>query len=305
MLQLVFIAFLLVTPTLKADEIPGPSLFSERMSYSPLEMKKGEKTEAEVERQRSGFTGMVPIPSEVLGGLLLGKADYVDEIRHVRGGGINPSPATFGASRSSLFGIGAVYLPHVQEGAPRYFFALERFSEIRHPKETPTMLQADIGLTIAGPDMPFNVRFSPSDQTTTTLLLEGRQYPGLNTLIFVLGHRIKQRSGFFLDIAFPVLFQLGYESPSRVFDTYAGMRLDSRIAPFFTENEKGFWDGFSESRHIGARVRVSPPFFISLEGGYQRETMRSINMQGDELSVHQTKLVPWAKIALETRFQNP
>ncbi len=298
-----FILALAATPVW-AKTVKGPGLSTEQARPGDILPDDDSHPDAKVARQRSEANLLVPIPAAVLGGMLVLKDDFFAEHRTYSGEATGDEPDD--VKNPNVAGLGVVYLPHPKEGAPRFFAIAARYGELSvfQDKARP-MTEYILGADISDTDMPFPVKFNPTDQAETRVLVRLRHFPGFNRWLLLVGHQIDFASGFGLDVTIPSQVLASYEFGGGSWKVYGGVRWTGREYPFNTGGTSGWVDGFVMTRLIGMRREILGPLFVALEGGVQKESVRYVDEHGQELEVHDTTYAPWARLALETWVKNP
>lgn len=290
----------------RAKTVKGPTVAVEGAQNAEIQNDDGEDSGVSVARRRTEANLLIPIPAEILGGMLVLKDDFFQEDRVYELGHEASADRPDDVKHPNVAGLGAVYLPHPKEGAPRFFLLTARYGELRIFKDRARpMSEYGVGADIADTDLPFSLKLAPTDQTETRIFLRYRQFPGFHKWLLLVGHKIDQANGFTLDVTIPSHVLAAYRFPGDQWAVYMGVRWVSREYPFDLGYDSGWSDGFVTTRLIGVRRQLMGPLHLALEGGAQKEVLRYVDEKGEELEAHQTAYAPWMRLALETWVKTP
>lgn len=287
-----------------AKIVKGPYVSVDEAAAADLEPQDESHPDAQVKRRRYEGNLLVPIPAELLGGMIVLRNDFFKEERTYTGDDTGSEPDD--VKHPNVAGLGAVYLPHHKEGAPRFFVAAGRYGELNvFQDDSKPMQEYIVAADIADTDAPFALKFSPTDQAESRILVRYRQFPGFHRWLLLVGHKIERSFGFGLDVTIPSHILASYSFNGGDVVTYGGIRWVGREYPFDLGYTKGWAEGFTTARLIGIRKGIVGPLFVAFEGGMQKEELRYVDEKGEELSVHETKFAPWVRLALETWVRTP
>ncbi len=282
-----------------AKTVKGPQVSTDRVGSADIQPADGSDPDAKVARERTEVSLLIPIPAEVLGGMIALRDEFFNEHRTYEGADTGGEPDD--VKNPNVAGLGLVYLPHPKEGAPRFFLGAGRYGELSvFQDESKPMKEFIIGADAADTDMPFALKFSPTDQAESRLLLRYREFPGFHRWLLLVGHRIEQNNGFTLDAVIPSHVLASFTFGGGAWTAYTGIRWVGREYPFDTGFAKGWIEGSVTTRLLGLRRQLVGPLHLALEGGMQKENLRYVDDKGEELSAHATPFAPWARAALET-----
>lgn len=293
------------TPAAAAKVAKGPWIAVEQDTASPIEVTKpeGVEVDSEVTRRRYEMALLVPIPARVLGGMFLLKGDFYKEQREYEPKASGPTEND--ARNPNVAGAGAVFLPHAQEGAPRFLVVIERYGNMSFKDDAKPMSEYIIGADISDDALPFKLKIGDTDETESRVLVRLRRFPGFNKWLLLVGHRIDRKNGFSLDIAIPSHLLAGWETPDGAWKFYGGGRATSREYPVYNVTGAGWVEGSALYGLAGVRRKLIGPAFAALEGGVTREDLVLHDEKGKEIVVQNTKFKPFVRLALETWVTTP
>ncbi len=288
----------------QAKTVKGPGVAIEDTKSTEIQPEGESDPDARIARRRTEATLLVPIPAEILGGMLVLKNEFFKEERVYDGKDTGDEPDD--VKNPNVAALGVVYLPHPKEGAPRFFLVAARYGELSifQDKSRP-MAEYIVGADIADTDMPFALKFSATDQAESRVLVRYRQFPGFHRWLLLVGHKIEQNNGFSLDVTLPSHVIAAFALGGGVWSVYTGIRWTGREYPFDTGFAQGWAEGFVTTRLVGVRRQLIGPLHLAVEAGMQKESLRYVDVKGEELSVHETKFAPWMRVALETWVKTP
>jgi hypothetical protein len=286
-----------------ARTVEGPYFDLEATAPAVVEPSRHGAQQGEtLARQRTEADLLAPVPAAVLGGMFLAHVQAAAEQREVTDA---PRSEPADLSRPSVLGAGALFLPHLEEGAPKLFVGATRFGRLRFHADQQPMTELVFGADLLGADLPFRLAPADSDQTVSRLYLQYRQFPGFRQWLLGIGHSIDHAGGAFLDAELPRHVLLGWHDGDGTWRYYGGVRWTQREYPFDDGAESGWMDGYDQALLLGLRRVLVRPVFLAVEAGVEKESMRWVNERGEELLAYNTRNAPWGKLALETWIQNP
>jgi hypothetical protein len=285
--------------------VQGPYVDVQEAGPAQILPDKGEEPDLKVARKRTEMELLVPIPAQVLGGMFVLKDDFFSEERTYSGSDAADLNLPNNERNPNVAGLDVVFLPHAKEGAPRFFLVAGRYGHLRFGHDAIPMTEYIIGADTAAEDMPFNIKFSPSDVAQVRLLARYRQYPGFHRWLVDGGMKLKRASGWLFDVELPSRVFGGWDAPGNDWGWYGGIRWVSREYPFTDGVDAAWMDGYVTTRVLGVRRRVVGPLYVSLEAGMEAETLRVIDEHGTTRESHETEYAPWGRVALETWIPNP
>lgn len=293
-----------------AKTVKGPGVSVEEAQPSQVryldEREDAPAPDLEVRRRRYEANLLVPIPAKVLGGMFVLKGDLFKERRTLVGDDAKTAPDQENDFLNpNVAGVGAVFLPHAKEGAPKFFVLASRYGSMSFEDDAGPMGEYILGADIADEDMPFTVKLSPTDDTETRLLVRYRRFPGFHRWLFLVGHRIETVSGWSFDATIPSHVLIGWQTQDAGWKIYGGIRWVGREYPFETLVSSGWQEGHATTRLVGVRREITKPLYLALEAGAQKEELTYFDARGETLSSHETDFAPWARLALETWITTP
>lgn len=298
-----------------ARTVKGPSLSHETLlkpaEIGPYDGKEDDDDppapDVEVKKQRTDVNLLVPVKAQVLGGMFVLKLDFFRERRELSGPDA-PAKSTDDFDNPGAAGLGAIYLPHAKEGAPRFFIVAARYGYLSFEKKIKPMGEYIVGVDIADDDLPFSLKLNADDETESRLLVRLRQFPGFRRYLLLAGHKLETKSGYSLDVHIPSHALFGWQTADAGWKFYFGYRGQSREYPFETDVDgtvRGWTEGQVVSGLVGVRRHLRGILYTALEAGGHVERLRYVTEDGEELAAHQTKLAPWARLSLETWVTTP
>ncbi len=307
LIESLFIGLLAAPGAAAAKTAKGPALTVEQDGGTAVGGgDKGTKpTDLAVARRRYEMNLLLPIPAKVLGGMFLVKGDLFKERRDYAGrdaqGGM-----TVDVRNPNVGGWGLVFLPHAAEGAPKFFAVVERYGYLSTTRKAKPLGEYILGADIADDDMPFHLKFSPSDEAETRVLVRLRRFPGFNKWLLLVGHKIETKSGLSIDGAIPSHLILGWQTDGGDWKVYGGGKAVSREYPMaFDLETQGWIEGFTGYGLLGLRRKVTGPLFGAFEGGVQKEWTDWHDLSGKIFQQFATKAAPFVRLSLETWVQTP
>ena len=298
-----------------AKLIKGPQIAVDETAAAPLDQESSNAAATHdaptVERRRYEANIVAPIPLPILGGMFVVKADFFKERRIYAGDDDDESRFFAGNDRRNpnVAGWGAVFLPHASEGTPRFFAVAERYGAMSFMHGGKPMAEFVLGADFSTPDLPASMqswlKFSPTDEAESRLLVRMRRYPGFVKWLYFIGHTIETQNGWSLDLAYPSQAIVGRQWQGGAWKLYGGARAVSREYPWNDGLRQGWTDGYVGTALIGARRQITGPLYASLEVGYAFETLDYRAESGDTVATWTTKWRPGARVAIESWIKNP
>lgn len=258
-----------------------------------------------VVRRRYELNLLAPIPAQVLGGMLVFKGDVYKERRDYTG--LDASGGQSADERNpNVAGWGFAFLPHASEGNPKFFLVIERYGYLSAERKSKPMGEYIIGANIADDDMPFHLKFSPTDEAVSQVLVRLRRFPGFDRWLFLVGHRIESKSGLSIDAAYPSHLLLGWKTRDGAWQIFGGGRAVGREYPMeYSGGQRGWIEGFTGYGLAGLRRRAYGPLFVTLESGVQKEWTDWHEESGRIFQQYVTAAAPYVRAGVETWVETP
>lgn len=316
-LLIALLGFFIASAPAEAKLIKGPQISVDQTAPAQSEQassnaprSEGGLGEPTVATRRYEVNLLAPIPVPLLGGMFVLKGDFFKERRVY--GGSETAQETFAASdlkNPNDAGLGAVFLPHAAEGMPRFFVLAERYGAMSLKRRERPMAEFALGADFAAQDLPPGLaswlRFSPSDDAESRLLVRMRRFPGFVKWLYYVGHSLETASGWSLEVAYPSHLIVGKSFDGGAWKIYGGGKAISREYPWEDGFRQGWIDGYVATLFGGVRRNVTGPLYASLELGYEYETLDYRGDNGETLATWNTKFRPGARFALEAWIKNP
>lgn len=284
-----------------AKATQGPAIAVEQAPEAKVEggdkdTKPGDRS---VARRRYELNLLIPVPAKVFGGLVVVKADIFEERRAYSGK--DAAGTAVDVKNPNVAGTGLVFLPHVSEGAPKFFVVAERYGYLSTERRALAMGEYIIGADIADDDMPFHLKFSPTDEAASRVTVRLRRFPGFNKWLFLVAHKIDTKTGFSIDGGFPSHLIVGWQTSDDAWKVYGGGRLVSREYPL----TPGWIEGFAGYGLLGLRRVVMGPVYATLEAGMQKEWTDWHDIKGRIMQRYETAWGPFVRLGVETWVSVP
>lgn len=307
---LAVLILVLSSETARAKTVKGPGVAVEEAQPGQVhyqdEREDGPDPDLKIRRRRYEANLLVPIPARILGGMFVLKGDFFKECRTLAGtDAANTTARSDDVLNPNVAGTGAIFLPHAKEGAPKFFVLAARFGSLSLDDHAAPMSEYVLGADLADDDLPFTLKFSPTDDSESRVLVRYRQFPGFHRWLFLIGHRIDTVSGWSFDVTIPKHILIGWETPAADWKVYGGLRWTGLEYPFATPDATGWQEGYTTTRLVGVRRDLAKPIYLALEAGVQKEHLAYIDTKGETLAEHETAFAPWARLAVETWITTP
>lgn len=290
---------------------------------SPTRIKAGEDKPqttlpSEIFWRRTTFNTMVPIPVPFLWGMLVGNIRYYDELRSFSA---QPEQITTSSEPGGLadrdlrrLATGLLYLHHPGEGAPKFFIMANRYDHPDIKKMGAPMGEYIIGTDLDDDDLPFHIRWLPSDQSEFRFLLRLRQFPGFRSWLPLAGWRLTMGNGFYYELYIPSHLTIGWRFEESEY--FFSARLESKEAPLDLQlmgstssshtMQQRFWaEGHTTTFTLGMRRKLFKPLYLVSELGMQSDQLEYRNRDGDLLASIETDYAPYIRLAIETWIDTP
>jgi hypothetical protein len=290
--------FTVFTTSASGAETKGPTISWENAAPAPLKDRDENDLELKESRQITEAHLLIPIPVNFLGGMLVAKYDAFIEQHTYEGDLADQVPEGYKKRETSA--LGAIYLPHAKEGAPKFFALASRYGALRLTAPSRPMGEYILGFQWASEDTPFNIRFGEGHDASLTSLVRYRKFPGRHSWLFLVGYDMETPSGFRFEVHIPSHVHAGIRSEDRAWYYYAEGRARSRIAPIEMEDQHFWNDGYVAQGALGIRRKLQGIVHLAVEAGMQQESFTLFDEQGETITETTSDFSPWAKLAIET-----
>jgi len=247
-------------------------------------------------------TLLAPIPARMIGGILIPRLEVTVAQTTVQGGDHEDAPWL---QNRQVVPVGAIWIPHVAEGSPRWFLM-----GMRHGSFATRNTAAPMGEWILGGDLEQTwPRFHHTDISRTRLLLRYRKFPHGDRWLPVAEHHIARANGTFVTLGLPTGVTGGWQTADLGLVWTSGIKTASRAFPIgapalgrsWTNPRVDLWaEGHTVTIFTGLRKRIDGILFWSAEVGAEQESRTLYTEAGQKLGTTQTGYAPWFRIGLET-----
>jgi hypothetical protein len=247
-------------------------------------------------------TLLAPIPARLVGGILIPRVEVSVAQTTVHGSEEVDAPWL---QNRQVVPIGAIWIPHVAEGSPRWFLMGMRHGSLATKNTT-----APMGEWIVGGDLEQTwPRLHHTDISRTRLLLRYRKFPHGDRWLPVAEHHIARANGTFVTLGLPTGVTGGWQTADLGFVWTSGIKTTSRAYPIGAPALGRTWSGprvdlWAEGHTVtiftGLRKRIDGILFGSAEFGAEQESRTLYTESGQKIGTTQTNFAPWFRIGLET-----
>ena len=282
---------------------PGPWIEQSWAAPASVDVKPRDQGPDQTVRHRSKAfqaTMLAPIPARFVGGLLIPRVELTVAQTVVDGAETPPW-----LKNRQVVPVGAVWLPHVAEGSPRWFLMAMRHGSFATRNTAAPMTEG-----IVGGDLEQTwPRFHHTDISRTRLLLRWRRFPHGERWLPVLEHHVARANGTFVTVGIPTGLTGGWQTADLSTVWTGGVKTSSRAFPIGAPALGRTWEhprvdlwaeGYTLTIFAGLRQRLDGILFWSTEIGAQQEVTTLYTEGGNKLSTSQSQFAPWIRLGLET-----
>lgn len=226
-----------------------------------------------VEKEEYQIYLPLPLPFPFLGGMLVPEFFAAEEKRNYQ------------ESTTSLrrLRVGAIFLPHAKEGAPRFYLKGYRHTHTYPHKNTTPLTELIIGSWIDNDDAAKFLRWPGGNEAETQLGINAKQIYSSRIFTPILGHKVTFRP-FKLDLLYPyhALLTYNWESKSASVEYHK----HDYLYPRFGSNHS-WLIGNKEQWLTKISTAISEPMYISIFAGKERISEKTFSASGSLPSAKQ------------------
>ncbi len=244
---------------------------------------------------------IAPIPAAVFSGLLTFQGAITSENQTATEPAVHQIESDFKHNNTRrVANVGLKWHPHHKEGAPKYFLQLERTGLPDTTKTIKPFVSFTVGSEIGEDDLPIPLNFQATDISKTKVFVTMQRFPKYYRFDFGVGHKIKIKSGFFLDLFVPEHALIGYQTAGEGFMVAGGYSKQREFFPWFSSGQSGWSEEWNEKRMLSLNWRLYEPFHLAIDGGYQKKKERHFNETKERVAESTTPFAPFVRFAFET-----
>ena len=278
------------------DSGPGLAVESYNPSHANNEFKSGDTPEQRVSNLRYHAWVLAPIPAAVFSGLLTFQGAIISEQQTVT---TKAADEDINDTRR-VTNVGLKWHPHHKEGAPKYFLQIERTGLPDTTTTIKPVASFTIGSEIGEDDLPIPLNFQPTDISNTKVFATVHRFSSYYRFDVGVGHKLKIKSGLFLDLLIPEHAFLGWQSSNDGFTIAAGTSKQREFFPWYSSGQSGWSEEWNVKRSLKLNFKLYEPLHLAVEGGYQRKERQLFNDKKEQISESTTTFAPYIRLAFET-----
>lgn len=281
----------------------GPGLAVE--SFNPGESSNESKSENTPDQSISALRYqawvIAPIPAAVFSGLLTFKGIFISENRIIKEPASDRLASDFGDNDTRrVTNVGFKWHPHHKEGAPRYFLQLERTGLPDTTKTIRPVTSFTIGSEIGEDDLPIPLNFQATDISKTTVFVTMHRFPKYYRFDVGVGHKLRIKSGFYLDLLVPEHAVIGYQTAGEGITVAVGSSKKREFFPWFSSGQRGWSEQWNEKNFLSFKWKLYEPIHVAIDWGYQRLKEQRFDDTKNQISESSTVFTPFVRLAFET-----
>ena len=281
----------------------GPGLAVE--SYNPDHNKNGFDSENSSDRtisaRRYQAWIIAPIPAAVFSGLLTFQGAMISENQIATETATDAMHSNIEHNNTRrVTNVGIKWHPHHKEGAPKYFLQLERTGLPDMTKTIRPIASFTVGSEIGEDDLPIPLNFQATDISKTRVFVTAHRFSKYYRFDVGVGHKLKIKSGYFLDLLIPEHAFIGFQTPSEDFTIAAGSSKQREFFPWFSSGLSGWSEEWNEKRSLSLKWKLYEPIHLAIDSGYQRKREKHFNDEKNQVAESTTRFAPFIRFAFET-----
>ncbi len=281
----------------------GPGLAVE--SYNPGQSKNESNSEngpgPTIATRRYQAWIIAPIPAAVFSGLLTFQGAIISENQIAREPAIGPMSSNLQyINTRRVTNVGLKWHPHHKEGAPKYFLQLERTGLPDMTKTIKPIASFTVGSEIGEDDLPIPLNFQPTDISKTRVFLTAHRFSRYYRFDVGVGHKLKIKSGYFLDLLIPEHAFIGFQTAGEDFIVAAGSSKQREFFPWFSSGLSGWGEEWNEKRSLSFKWKLYEPIHLAIDCGFQRKREKYFNDEKNQVAESTTTFAPFIRFAFET-----